>query len=72
MPEVLFSVDQSKSFYDLAVPPHNRWHPDVPPVATVRPGTEFPSNAGSGSTGRCTMTTPPTTSATSTSRWSIP
>src|SRR6185312_4724946 len=41
MPEVLFSVDQSKSFYDQAVPPHNRWHPDVPPVATVRPGTDF-------------------------------
>jgi formamidase len=41
MPEVLFSVDQSKSFYDQVVPPHNRWHPDVPPVATVRPGTEF-------------------------------
>jgi len=41
MPEVLFSVDQSKSFYDQEVPPHNRWHPDVPPVATVRPGSEF-------------------------------
>lgn len=41
MPEVLFPVDQSKSFYDQEVPPHNRWHPDVPPVATVRPGTEF-------------------------------
>ncbi|MFI8861201.1 formamidase [Streptomyces prasinus] len=41
MPEVLFSVDQSRSFYDQAVPPHNRWHPDIPPVATVRPGAEF-------------------------------
>ncbi|MGV9905666.1 formamidase [Streptomyces sp. NPDC003388] len=41
MPEVLFSVDQSRSFYDQTVPPHNRWHPDIPPVATVRPGTEF-------------------------------
>jgi formamidase len=41
MPEVLFSVDQSRSFYDQDVPPHNRWHPDVPPVATVRPGSEF-------------------------------
>ncbi|MEV5732566.1 formamidase [Streptomyces sp. NPDC052292] len=41
MPEVLFSVDQSQSFYDQTVPPHNRWHPDIPPVATVRPGTEF-------------------------------
>jgi formamidase len=41
MPEVLFSFDQSRSFYDQKVPPHNRWHPDVPPVATVRPGSEF-------------------------------
>ncbi|MGN3958043.1 formamidase [Streptomyces sp. WAC8370] len=41
MPEVLFSVDQSQSFYDQEVPPHNRWHPDIPPVATVRPGAEF-------------------------------
>jgi formamidase len=38
---VVFSVDQSKSMRDQAVPGHNRWHPDVPPVATVRPGTEF-------------------------------
>ena len=41
MPEVLFAVDQSKSFYDQEVPPHNRWHPDVPPVASVKPGSEF-------------------------------
>ena len=41
MPEVLFSLDQSKSFYDQSVYPHNRWHPDVPPVATVAPGSEF-------------------------------
>ena len=41
MPEVLFSLDQSKSFYDQEVPPHNRWHPDVPVVASVQPGTEF-------------------------------
>jgi formamidase len=41
MPDVLFGFDQSRSFFDQEVPPHNRWHPDVPPVATVRPGTEF-------------------------------
>jgi formamidase len=41
MPEVLFTVDQSRSFYDQQVPPHNRWHPDVPPVASVKPGSEF-------------------------------
>ncbi|WP_016905917.1 formamidase [Streptomyces xiaopingdaonensis] len=41
MPEVLFPVDQSRSFYDQQVPCHNRWHPDIPPVASVRPGSEF-------------------------------
>ena len=41
MPEVVFSVDQSKSMRDQAVPGHNRWHPDIPPAATVRPGDEF-------------------------------
>ena len=41
MPEVKFSVDQSKSMTDQAVPGHNRWHPDIPAAATVRPGDEF-------------------------------
>jgi formamidase len=41
VPEVLFSVDQSKSFWDQEVLGHNRWHPDVPPVASVRPGSEL-------------------------------
>ncbi|MFE9927055.1 formamidase [Streptomyces sp. NPDC005774] len=41
MPDVVFSVDQSKSMRDQDVPGHNRWHPDVPTVATVRPGDEF-------------------------------
>jgi len=41
MPEVVFSVDQSKSMADQAVPGHNRWHPDIPAVASVRPGDEF-------------------------------
>ena len=41
MPEVVFSVDQSKSMRDQAVPGHNRWHPDNPPAASVRPGREF-------------------------------
>ena len=38
MPDVVFSVDQSKSMRDQAVPGHNRWHPDIPPAVTVRPG----------------------------------
>ncbi|WP_081240130.1 formamidase [Streptomyces viridosporus] len=41
MPEVVFSVDQSRSMRDQEVPGHNRWHPDVPTVAMVRPGDEF-------------------------------
>ncbi len=41
MPEVAFSVDQSKSMADQAVPGHNRWHPDIPPASTVRPGSDF-------------------------------
>ncbi|GHB35977.1 formamidase [Streptomyces viridiviolaceus] len=41
MPEVKFTVDQSKSMRDQTVPGHNRWHPDVPVAAMVHPGDEF-------------------------------
>ncbi len=41
MPEVVFSVDQARSMRDQNVPGHNRWHPDIPAAATVRPGAEF-------------------------------
>jgi formamidase len=41
MPEVVFSVDQSKSMREQTAPGHNRWHPDIPAVAWVRPGDEF-------------------------------
>ncbi|MBV7698728.1 formamidase [Streptomyces sp. TRM70350] len=41
MPEVIFSVDQSRPMRDQDVPGHNRWHPDVPNAAMVRPGDEF-------------------------------
>lgn len=41
MPEVLFSVDQSKNFTEQNVLGHNRWHPDVPAAVTVRPDSEF-------------------------------
>jgi formamidase len=37
----MFSVDQTKSMADQAVPGHNRWHPDIPAAASVRPGSEF-------------------------------
>jgi formamidase len=46
MPEVIFSVDQSKSMADQAIPGHNRWHPDIPPAVTVRPGSEFRIEGG--------------------------
>ncbi len=41
MPEVVFTVDQSKPMAEQAVPGHNRWHPDIPAAASVRPGSEF-------------------------------
>jgi formamidase len=41
MPEVAFAVDQSKSMTEQAVPGHNRWHPDVPAAASVKPGSDF-------------------------------
>jgi formamidase len=41
MPEVLFPLDSSKKFTDQKLVGHNRWHPDIPPVATVRPGQTF-------------------------------
>ena len=41
MPDVVFSVDQGKSMREQAVPGHNRWHPDIPVAAMVRPGDEF-------------------------------
>ncbi|MFJ9150345.1 formamidase [Streptomyces sp. NPDC102270] len=41
MPEVVFSVDQALSMRDQKVPGHNRWHPDIPPAVTVKPGTDF-------------------------------
>ncbi len=41
MPDVVFSVDQAKSMRDQVVPGHNRWHPDIPPAATVKPGSSI-------------------------------
>ena len=41
MPEVVFSVDQSKSMRDQVVPGHNRWHPEIPPAVTIKPGTDI-------------------------------
>jgi formamidase len=41
MPNVVFSVDQARSMRDQSVPGHNRWHPDIPVAAMVKPGDEF-------------------------------
>ncbi len=41
MPETLFKVDLSKPMAEQEVPGHNRWHPDIPPVAAVNPGSVF-------------------------------
>jgi formamidase len=41
MPDVVFSVDQTRSMRDQKAPGHNRWHPDIPAAAFVRPGQEF-------------------------------
>ncbi|GAA1523534.1 acetamidase/formamidase family protein [Actinomadura kijaniata] len=41
MPDVVFTVDQSRSMRDQKAPGHNRWHPDIPAAITVRPGSEI-------------------------------
>ncbi len=41
MPETLFKVDLNKPKTEQDVPGHNRWHPDIPPVAAVNPGAVF-------------------------------
>ena len=41
MPEVIFPLDSSKKFEDQIKIGHNRWHPEIPPAATVKPGDSF-------------------------------
>ena len=41
MPRVIFPLDSSKKFEDQAKLGHNRWHPEIPPVATVKPRDSF-------------------------------
>ena len=40
MPETLIKVDLTKSAYENDMI-HNRWHPDIPMVAWVKPGDDF-------------------------------
>ncbi|MBS1879393.1 MAG: acetamidase/formamidase family protein [Actinobacteria bacterium] len=41
MPQTLIGVDLSKPADEQALPPHNRWHPDIPAVASVDCGESF-------------------------------
>jgi formamidase len=41
MPEVIFPLDSTKKFEDQVKIGHNRWHPEIPPVASVKPGDSF-------------------------------
>ena len=40
MAETIIKIDLNKSAYENASI-HNRWHPDIPMVATVKPGDDF-------------------------------
>ncbi|KHE73445.1 formamidase [Kocuria marina] len=41
MPEVIFPLDSTKPFTDQKLTGHNRWHPDIPPVATLKRGESY-------------------------------
>ena len=41
MARTIISVDIMKKPTEQPQPQHNRWHPDIPPVATVKPGDDF-------------------------------
>lgn len=41
MPKQLFPLDSTKPFTEQEKMGHNRWHPDIPPMVTVKPGDSF-------------------------------
>jgi formamidase len=41
MPKTLFKVDLTKPMSQQELPGHNRWHPDIPSVVSVKPGDVF-------------------------------
>jgi len=41
MPKTLFKVNLKKPMTDQEIPGHNRWHPDIPAVVSVKPGDVF-------------------------------
>lgn len=38
MPKIIISLDRTKAPKDQPIPMHNRWHPDIPAVAVMKPG----------------------------------
>lgn len=38
MADITYTLDSSRSFPDQDVVGHNRWHPEIPAIANVRPG----------------------------------
>ena len=40
-PRLLLPIDLKKKAWEQKLPLHNRWHPDIPPVAEVRTGEVF-------------------------------
>mmetsp|Transcript_14754 Transcript_14754/g.22763 ORF Transcript_14754/g.22763 Transcript_14754/m.22763 type:complete len:135 (-) Transcript_14754:20-424(-) len=41
MVKTIISVDPKKAPWEQETPLHNRWHPDIPPVASVAEGEKF-------------------------------
>jgi formamidase len=41
MPKTLFKIDLTKTMAHQEIPGHNRWHPDIPAVVSVKPGDVF-------------------------------
>lgn len=41
MVKTIINVDPKKLPWEQDTPVHNRWHPDIPPVATVKEGEAF-------------------------------
>lgn len=41
MPDVVFPLDSNKPFSDQEKIGHNRWHPEIPPIETLKPGDSF-------------------------------
>jgi formamidase len=41
MPKTLYKIDLTKTCAEQEIPGHNRWHPDIPAVVSVKPGDVF-------------------------------